>query len=658
MLLLALLAGPLFAEPLFDRYQRWWPRPIPATRVLVVRIDAESLKALGPWPWPRSYLAALTDRLREGGASVVGYDLLFAEGDASNPRRFVDQFPALSLAARAEIAALVPLDEALANAAGRIPTVVARTGVAGTAAEAAGVAQRPLSVEARFVGRVPGSVVDYPRGVGNIEALEFAAAGQGLINGEPDTDGITRRPPMVARVAGVTTPGLALELARVALGRETIEVGPGTLGVGGHPVPIGVGGRARLWFGTLPDGAEVSAVNVLRQPRIALPYKGRIALIGPASVGLGDVRTTPLGTTEFGVRIHAQALDQVLRGGWLARPAWALPAEWVLGGLLALVAILGFPRWGSARSALVSLGLTIAVFAGSWLVFVLSQLLLDPVRPVLIGLVTGMAISIAGAVETSRAARRLRDTALAQAGEMKAARDIQRAMLLDPAALRALDPRIDLDAWLEPAREIGGDLYDAFRLNDGRVAFLIGDVTGKGAPAALFMAVSKALAHSFLRRGDLPLDVAMFVLNAELAIDSLVEVTLLCGIIDPATGIVEMVNAGHENPWVVRAGAAPEEWAMEGGLPLCTMPGYTYPLEHMTLHPGDGLVFITDGVREAQDGAGRFFGGDRTRDLLAGWQTDEAAHSLTGRLYKAVRAFEAGTPPSDDLTVLALRYRG
>jgi len=656
-LLLAWSAGPLFPEPLFDRYQRLHPRPIPATRVLIVRIDAESLRTLGPWPWPRSYLAALTDRLREGGAAAVGYDILFAEADPSQPQRFADAFPDLSAAARAEVARLRPLDETFAQAAARVPAVVARTGIADTAVEAFGPAAA-LSVEARFVPAPPSTIEAFPRAAGNVEAIEFAAAGAGIINGEPDRDGVTRGPPMVARLAGQPTPGFALELARVALGRETIETGGGAVAVGGHRIPVAPDGRARLWFGTLPDGAEVSAVNVLRQPRTAQAYKDRIVLIGPASVGLGDVRTTPLGRPQFGVRIHAQAVDAVLTGGWLARPAWALPAEWGLGIGLALIAIAGFPRWGAARSSLVSFGVSAAIFAGSWAAFVGWQLLLDPVRPVLIGFVTGVAITIADFVETGRAARHLRESALASQGEMKAARDIQQAMLPDRAHLAGLDPRLDLDAWLEPAQLIGGDLYDAFRMTDGRVAFLIGDVTGKGASAALFMAVSKALAHSWLRRGGLPLDLAMFALNAELAIDSLVEVTMLCGIIDPATGAVDLVNAGHENPWVVRADGRVEALAMEGGLPLCTLPGVTYPLEHAQLAPGEGLVFITDGVREAQNGSGGFFGSERTHDVLAGWRPDESAHDITGRLVEAVRAFEAGTPPSDDLTVVVLRYRG
>ena len=225
--------------------------------------------------------------------------------------------------------------------------------------------------------------------------------------------------------------------------------------------------------------------------------------------------------------------------------------------------------------------------------------------------------------------------------------------------LAGLDARLDLDAVLEPAQAIGGDLYDAFRLPDGRIVFLVGDVTGKGPSAALFMAVSKALAHSLLRRGGAPLDAIIGRLNDELQGDgeTFVEVTLLCGIIDLATGTIELVNAGHENPLIRRADGTLEDVAMEGGLPLCTMPGYPYPLESVQLGPGDGLVIITDGVREAQNANGGFFGSERTRDVLLAWGDGPAA-AATRALITAVRGFEAGAPASDDLTVMALRYRG
>jgi adenylate cyclase len=301
-----------------------------------------------------------------------------------------------------------------------------------------------------------------------------------------------------------------------------------------------------------------------------------------------------------------------------------------------------------------------SVAALSWGGFALFRILLDPLPPLLVGGSAGLALAAMLFVETGRRARLLRDAALAQAGAMAAAREIQFAMLPDVDRLAALSPRIDLAALLEPAQEIGGDLYDGFALPDGRVVFLVGDVTGKGPAAALFMAVSKALAHSLLRRGDAPLDAAMSALNDELADGghAVVEVTMLCGIIDPASGSIDMVNAGHENPLLLRAGGSIEPVAMEGGLPLCTMPGYVYPLERLQLAPGDALAIITDGVREAQNAAGDFFGNARTHAALAGWRAGQPAATITAALVKAVRGFEAGNPASDDLTVMALRWLG
>jgi serine phosphatase RsbU (regulator of sigma subunit) len=95
---------------------------------------------------------------------------------------------------------------------------------------------------------------------------------------------------------------------------------------------------------------------------------------------------------------------------------------------------------------------------------------------------------------------------------------------------------------------------------------------------------------------------------------------------------------------------------MEGGLPLCTVAGYPYPPEMLQLHPGDGLAIITDGVREAQNAAGQFFGSTRTREVLLGWQPGAPAASATRAMVDAVRDFEAGNPASDDLTILILRY--
>jgi adenylate cyclase len=671
--LLAGFAGSLFAEPLFDRYQRWQPRPIAAdTRVHIVRIDAESLRAapqgLGRWPWPRSYLALLTDRLREAGAVAIGYDIVFAEADpATDAARIDDVYAGLSAAARAEIAAIPSLDARFGDALGRAATVVARTALVAGAAEAQGLTAADtaaLTYDDPFGADLPDTIATFPLALANVVDVDFNAQGHGLINGNPDGDGVTRRLPMVATVAGHAMPALSLELVRIAEKADAITpVMTGdaltALQIGTHRIPVSDRGEARLHFGTLPEGSETSAVNIIRQPRKPGALAGKIVLIGPASVGLGDVRSTPLGRTEYGVRFHAQAIDAILTDHWLVRPSWAPAAEWGLGVLLAALAIIGLPRLRWRWLAVVPALIVVMLFGGSVAAFLGARLLIDPLRPLLLGGVPALAVIAALFAETTRLAKQLREAALAQAGEMKAAREIQRAMLPDGALLAGLDARLDLDAVLEPAQAIGGDLYDAFRLPDGRIVFLVGDVTGKGPSAALFMAVSKALAHSLLRRGGAPLDVIIGMLNDELQGDgeTFVEVTLLCGIIDLATGRLELVNAGHENPLLHRADGSLVEVAMEGGLPLCTMAGYPYPLETVQLGPGDGLVIITDGVREAQNAAGGFFGSDRTRDVLLAWGDGPAA-AATRALITAVRGFEAGAPASDDLTVMALRYRG
>ena len=671
--LLAGFTGALFAEPLFDRYQRWSPRPITAdTRVHIVRIDAESLRAppqgLGRWPWPRSYLALLTDRLRAAGAVAIGYDIVFAEADpATDQARIDDVYSTLSPAARAEIIAIPSLDQRFGDALGRAPTVVARTALQANDAEAQGLTAAgtaALTFDDPFTTALPATVPSFGLALANVIDIDFNAQGHGLINGNPDNDGVTRRLPMVALVAGHAMPSLSLELARIAQKADAITpVMTGgaltALQLGRHRIPVSDRGEARLHFGTLPDGSETSAANIIRQPRKPGALAGKIVLIGPASVGLGDVRSTPLGRTEYGVRFHAQAIDAILNQGWLVRPRWALTAEWGLGVVLAALAIIGLPRLRWRWLIILPALAVVVIFGGSVAAFLWGQTLLDPLRPLLIGGVTAFAITAALFAETTRLAKQLRDAALAQAGEMKAAREIQRAMLPDAAMLAALDPRLDLDAVLEPAQAIGGDLYDAFALPDGRIVFLVGDVTGKGPSAALFMAVSKALAHSLLRRGGAPLDAIIGALNDELQGDgeNFVEVTLLCGIIDLANGRVDLVNAGHENPLVRRADGTLEDVVMEGGLPLCTMAGYTYPLESLALGPGDGLVIITDGVREAQNGSGGFFGSDRTRAVLLAWG-DGPAGAATRALITAVRRFEDGAPASDDLTVMALRYRG
>jgi len=206
---------------------------------------------------------------------------------------------------------------------------------------------------------------------------------------------------------------------------------------------------------------------------------------------------------------------------------------------------------------------------------------------------------------------------------------------------------------------VGGDLYDAFQFDDGRVCFLVGDVTGKGVPASLFMALSKALSRSLLMRPRTSLAEAVAEINAELSRDNrqAMAVSLLVGVLRPEDGELELCCAGHENPLVVGPDGAVREIALDGGPALCVDETFPYPAERHVLAPGEVLVAFTDGLTEAQAPDGRLFS---RRQLFAAVSDAARAPSLPGMvdaLVAKVRDFEAGGEPSDDLTVLAVRRR-
>jgi serine phosphatase RsbU (regulator of sigma subunit) len=463
-----------------------------------------------------------------------------------------------------------------------------------------------------------------------------------------------------------------MELARIAQNLPGVEpiVARGdviAVKLGGQTIPVGRDGRFLLHFGHVPPRSITSAAQLFRRGFDPKAIAGKVVVVGVTGAGGTDVVTTPMQAQAYGLHVQAQAVDAILRGGWLARPAWARITEFVAGALLALLAILLFPRLRGRWIVTVPTALIAIVVAASWFSFAGFGILIDPLTPLLIGGAAGLTIAAALFVEAVIEERRLRAELLDErlsaaraAGEMAAAHNIQIGMLPPHASLAALDPAIDLDAILEPARSIGGDFYDAFRLADGRTAFLIGDVTGKGVPAALFMALSKALARSALERQQTDLASAVALLSTELARDNAEDmfVTMLIGVIDSTSGAVTLVNAGHENPLIVRGDGRIEEFVMEGGPPVCAAEDFPYEAESLSLAAGEGLLVVTDGVTEAQDATGRFLDRDRMMAALGQLRPDWTARDATILLTQTVRDFEAGTEPSDDLTVLAMRRRG
>jgi phosphoserine phosphatase RsbU/P len=246
--------------------------------------------------------------------------------------------------------------------------------------------------------------------------------------------------------------------------------------------------------------------------------------------------------------------------------------------------------------------------------------------------------------------------------ELDAARRLQMAMVPHSFPTPSAQFPIDLCASMEPAREVGGDLYDFFMTGDGRLCFLVGDVSGKGMPAALFMARAKSLIRitaDLMRASDGrtagPGEIVSRV-NRELCQDNsdMMFVTLFLAMLTPATGELEFCNAGHNAPYALSAG---DIRAIEDakGMILGVSPEAAYPTGRLSLAPGEGMYVFTDGVTEANNAAEELFGEGRLEAILRGSRASSSAEIMTS-VADAVGGFVGNALPFDDITMLAIRW--
>ncbi|MDR3074006.1 MAG: SpoIIE family protein phosphatase [Deltaproteobacteria bacterium] len=241
-------------------------------------------------------------------------------------------------------------------------------------------------------------------------------------------------------------------------------------------------------------------------------------------------------------------------------------------------------------------------------------------------------------------------------GELHAARDIQLG-ILPPPELSPNMHGLASYALLEPAREIGGDLYDFFTVPDGRQAFVIGDVSGKGVPAALFMAITVTLARFTLNGGDDP-GRAMGRINELLQAHnpSAMFVTLFLGLYDPRTGRMEYANGGHNLPCLAGGGGPVRFLEGRSGPLVGVMPGLCYTVFSHELQKGEVCLLYTDGVTEAVNTGEDLYGEDRLLSLLRE-KGGLSPRELLTDIFDDIQFFRGDAPPFDDITMLAFARR-
>jgi adenylate cyclase len=398
----------------FDSYLNLKPREAdPAFPVRIVDIDEASLAKIGQWPWPRSELARIVERLADAGAKTVAIDLILAEPDRLSPEALIRQAKTRSELAPivAELAALPSNDTLLAHAMARLPVVL---GLAGDDSRR----RRPAPPRAAFAIAGDDPLLFVPGFSGAIEPLpelSAAAAGIGAVNWLPAADQIVRQVPLLTAHDGVLVPTLSLEALRTGAGETTVFVrasggsgvlafgqrtGVETLRVGSSVLPTGSDGQ--LWLNLAPPDPRryVPAHTVLDGTFSPDGIAGRHVLIGASATGLLDLRATPLAASVPGVEIHAQAIEQMLSGAHLVRPAFATGAEILF--LLAVGALVAglIRRSGALLAAGIGAAAIALVTTGSWLAFSRAGLLFDPVYPSLALLAVYLAGSLLSFVKT------------------------------------------------------------------------------------------------------------------------------------------------------------------------------------------------------------------------------------------------------------------
>lgn len=244
----------------------------------------------------------------------------------------------------------------------------------------------------------------------------------------------------------------------------------------------------------------------------------------------------------------------------------------------------------------------------------------------------------------------------AMARDLRIAREIQMGILPADLAAATKGTGLDVHAVIEPARQVGGDLYEVLRVSDRRVVVALGDVSGKGIPAALFMAVAVTVLRTLARRIAEP-DEILRLLNDELAEQNPrgMFVTLQCLVFDLEHRRVSCAGAGHHQLVVVSPGRPPRLACASSGRPAGLMLHNPIERETLALEPGDIFVLFSDGVSEAMNPAEDFYGEERLLAALATASGATPAEMVT-RVLADVRAFTAGAKQSDDITLLAVQY--
>ena len=572
------------------------PQPVNPDIVLVEVAD-DSIEKIGRWPFDRDWHATLLNILARYGARMVFFDFIFSEKDAG--------------------------DDALIKASQKIDVYYA---------SAFDLTRGP--------GRVP---VALRRVAPILEGFKEFAKGIGYINVPPDIDGKLRRVPLLIEYEGDSHPTASPLLARDYLGLSMkdlkIPADENSSMIVNYPARWKDSFRHFSYIDIIMSHYEESrggtgTVN-LRD------LKGKVCFVGLTATGTHDVKAVPLETVYPGVGVQASAFNTITTGHFITRASRSANLGIIF--LLALATAVASARFRPFKSLCAVSAAAFGLIAAAFLLFIFLRVWIDIFFPVVLMALVYLYLT----VYKFSAERRKREL---MEKELSVAKSIQESFL--PEAIPEIQG-VEIEASMLTARHVGGDLYDFVDYGGGMLGVMIGDVSGKGVPAALFMAQVVSEFRIFSKDNKGP-SATLKKLNDQVVSTSKTNlfVTMSYLLLDARKKTLTFASGGHP-PVLLARGREVRRLDAKEGMALGLFES-DFSEDKTELREGDLLVLYTDGVTEAMNGKGEEFGVERLSDLIK-----RPVHPQDGTLlkaiYKEIERFVGKTPQHDDITVIVIR---
>ncbi|MBD3426612.1 MAG: CHASE2 domain-containing protein [Candidatus Omnitrophica bacterium] len=603
-----------FEYSVLDFWYRARP-PIAVDRdIVIIEVGDDSIEKIGKWPFPRKYHALLTRALKSAGAETIVFDIFFSEHKEGDE--------AFAEAIKEAGNVYVPYVFELA------PSARGRTHVKATKFAA------PL-----------------------VEVIARVVKGSGFVNVEPDIDGKVRRVPLFIEYEGEYYPHLTFNVALDKLGYAfgDIDIEPGERITAGEDLVIPLyedssvlvnyparWGRAFRHYSYVDILQSYLADVTGQKPAVNLKeLAGTVCFIGLTATASPDAHPSPMEPIYPGIGVHTSLYNSIMKGLFLRR----LGRGWNLLILVLMWIITGYVTLKSPRKiAILSIILIMAAYLlAAMICFWPFGVWVDVFYP----LVTIAAIYVM--VTLKKYFTEIQKRELIEK-ELDIAKGIQRSFL--PREIPEAGG-LDICARMLTARQVGGDLYDVVELPGGRIGVMLGDVSGKGVPAALYMARVVSVFKAFAKKGEPGEVVSQVNDNLVLEADSGLFVTMTYNVFDTSAGKISFAIGGHNPTILIDPDGRIELLDVEAGIPLGMMQS-VFTQNSRQYAPGSIFVFYTDGVTEAMGPDDEMFGMERLTEL-ASLLKGATAEEVVDAILAAVTDFEGPDRQHDDITVVAVR---